>query len=204
MLDSFKNNINWLAQCKRRQYYPIDKSDRARLNAFEYGWKSFNNLYSEIKHGTDREKMKLCVSKYINAEDFVKANNKLILKYCNIDHEVYLADDQYKALNPKISQQVNKLRLAMTNNAYSESINYLLDTLYTVRNARVHGSFGTGKVHFNFLPKIIYTINIQILSGKLNVTTEFLQRVIDEEISMIRSNYLKNSRKNSNAEKGKI
>ena len=54
------------------------------------------------------------------------------------------------------------------------------------------------------MTKIIYTINIQILSGKLNVTTDFLQRVIDEEISMIKSNYSKISRKNSNTEKEKV
>ena len=161
----------------------MDRSDHAGLTAFEFGWKSFNNLYSEFKVGTDREKMRACLDKYIVAQDFINTNKKFLVGFCDIDHRIYMKDAQYKDLTPKISSQVQRLRRSIDAGDHSEAMKHLLDCLYTVRNARVHGSFGTGTVRFSFLPSVIYKINVAILASKMLTSEEVLGDAIDAEVA---------------------
>jgi hypothetical protein len=189
MYASVTNNLNWLAQCQKRRYYPIDRSDRSGLTAFEYGWKSFNNLYSEFSIKPDRKKMDLCIEKYINPSDYFERNKRDLYKFCDIDHKVYLENDQYENLNPKLSEEVKRMRHAIQNEDCSYTIKCLLDCLYRVRNARVHGAIGTGDVSFAFLPKAIFTLNIAILCSKLNVSEDSLGIEIDNKINKIRHGY---------------
>ena len=184
MFSGTENNINWLAQCKKKVDYPVDRSDRAGLTAFEYGWKSFNNLYSEFKVGPDREKMRACLDKYIVAQDFINANKKSLVGFCDIHHRIYMTDAQYEGLNPKLSSQVQRLKESIAAGDHSGVMTHLLDCLYTVRNARIHGSFGTGKVRFSFLPRVIYKINVAILASKLSTSEEVLEAAIDEEVAL--------------------
>lgn len=182
MFSEIENNINWLAQCKKRAKYPVDRSDHAGLTAFEYGWKSFNNLYSEFKAGPDREKMRACLNKYIVAQDFINTHRKSLVGFCDIHHHVYMTDVQYEDLNPRISNQVQRLKESIAADDHSGSMTQLLDCLYTIRNARVHGSFGTGEVKFSFLPSVIYKINVAILASKLSTSAEALEAAIDAEV----------------------
>lgn len=187
MFDNVKNNINWLAQCKKRRGYPIDQSDRAGLNAFEYGWKSFNNLYNEFDTKPDRKKMILCIEKYIDEDQFFNAYHKDLTKFCDIEHRVYLADKQYESLNPEMSKKVISLKKAIDIQDCASVLTELVACLYFVRNARIHGSFGTGKTIFSFLPKAIYLLNISILSSKLKVSCNQLEFEIDKRISEIKT-----------------
>lgn len=186
MLSTYKNNINWLAQCKKRMYYPVDRPDYAGLTAFEYGWKSFNNLYSEFKSGPDREKMRACFKKYVSAKDFFEKNRKSLIKFCDIDHHIYMMDDQYGNLGPKIGNQVLQLKEAIDKEEYQTIIENLMACLYTVRNARIHGSFGTGETRFVFLPKSIYEINISILTSKLHISRNELETAINKALSNLK------------------
>ena len=52
------------------------------------------------------------------------------------------------------------LRRGLVAGDHRGAMTHLLDCLYTIRNARVHGSFGTSEVKFSFLPNVIYKINI--------------------------------------------
>lgn len=189
MFENVKNNINWLTQCKRRFKYPIDQSDRVGLTAFEYGWKSFNNLYSEFKKGYDRQKMEQCIKKYIDTEDYVSLYKNDIIRFCKVDHHIYLSDDQYESLNHKLSKHVFNLKNALESGNSSQVIYSLVDCLYVIRNARVHGSFGTGKVYFQFLPKAIYTLNIHILSKKLSISVDIITAEIDKRLVEIKSGF---------------
>ncbi len=187
MLDNVKNNINWLAQCKRRFKYPIYQSDICGLTAFEYGWKSFNNLYSEFKKGYDKEKMIKCVDKYIDAKAYVSLYRDDIIRFCDVEHRIYLGDSQYESLNHKLSGYVCNLRDSLESDDSFNVIHSLINCLYVIRNARVHGAFGTGKVHFSFLPKAIYTLNIHILSSKLGVSIDTIKSEIDNQLTEIKS-----------------
>gem|GEM_PF-4024689 len=160
MFTAVENNINWLAQCKRRMRYPIDQSDRAGLSAFEYGWKCFNNIYAELKSNPDRQKMYDCIEKYLDREVFFRENKKDLQRFCEIDHKIYLADENYNSLNPSLSPKVEELYKSILDCNFIDTPKRLIDCLYVVRNARVHGSFGTGKVSFVYLPKSIFTLNI--------------------------------------------
>lgn len=175
-----ENNINWLAQCLRRMRYPIDNSERVGLSAFEYGWKSFNSLYSKFNAKTDRQRMYDCLEKHLNHESFFVDNERDLHRFCEVDHKIYIADDNYNALNPKLSSQVQSLKEALNSKNYVTTPLRLVDCLYTVRNARIHGSFGTGRVYFSYLPKAIFLLNIFILCSKLGVTKRDLLDQIDK------------------------
>jgi hypothetical protein len=183
MFKSVENNINWLAQCKRRMYYPIDHSDKVGLSAFEYGWKSFNNIFDEFS-GTAKKKMYDCLDRYLDFDDFFQNHQQDLEKFCSIDHKIYMEDKDYNSLNPKLSIQVKELQKSILAFNHYETPKRLVDCLYTVRNARIHGSFGTGKVYFSYLPKSIYILNVYLLSTKLNVSRtqllEEIQRKTDE------------------------
>lgn len=189
MYQNISNNINWLAQCQRRLKYPIDQSDRVGLTAFEYGWKSFNNIYSEFNERKDKEKMQSCIKKYIDPQSYVATYRKDLHGFCQIDHKIYLTDEQYKSLNPKLSKSVSKIRDNLVNGKYAETVNYLVDCLYIIRNARIHGALGTGKIYFTFLPKAIYSLNIEILSSKLTIPINDIESEIKRQLSIIKSEY---------------
>ena len=189
MFTSVENNINWLAQCKRRMYYPIDHSEKVGLSAFEYGWKCFNNIYAEFKSNPDRQKMYDCLEKYLDHEEFFQKNKKDLKRFCEIDHKLYIEDENYNSLNPKLSLQVTELHKSILDCNYTETTKRLVDCLYIVRNARVHGSFGTGKVGFAYLPKSIFMLNIYILSSKLRITKTELMEEVERKLNDIKSKF---------------
>jgi hypothetical protein len=188
MFDSIENNINWLAQCKRRIYYPIDHSERVGLSAFEYGWKSFNNIYDEFKSGSAKNRMYECLDRYLDSDEFFKNHQHDLEKFCTIDHRIYVQDENYNSLNPKLSSQVEELQKSILACNHIETPKKLIDCLYTIRNARIHGSFGTGKVYFSYLPKSIFSLNIYILSTKLNISKIQLLKEIERKTKEIKSN----------------
>jgi hypothetical protein len=131
-----------------------------------------------------------CIEKYLNPDEYFENNKRDLNKFCSVHHIVYLEDDNYNLLNPKLSKQVEELQKSLLDSNHIETPKRLVDCLYTIRNARVHGSFRTGKIYFSYLPKSIFMLNIYILSAKLNVPKIQLVKEVERKTKEIKRSFV--------------
>jgi hypothetical protein len=177
-----KNNINWLAQCKRRIDNPKDLSEEVGFSAFEYGWKSFNNLYSNHKGKKSREQMHRCINLHVNAEKFIKVMKSNITDLC--DGSLNMDFESHKSLM-KYQLQANELKKLLSMDKHTETMESLIDCLYSIRNARTHGDCCSKRELYPYLPRLILELNILILCNENNVTRMKVDSLIENQIEQI-------------------
>lgn len=160
--------LNWLAQCKRRLYYPLDTSERSGLSAFEYAWKAVNNLYAPFPGRPDKKKMYACLDAYLNKRNFLETNRSRMITLCNdvSSGRFAIYDVAARDLFPKACIHSDELKRAVSSNDENLGAEALVDLLDVFRNARIHGQWGTGRTYFARLPRITYELCIHLLSGK--------------------------------------
>src|SRR5437870_12869252 len=92
---SHKSVTNWLAQCKRRMQWPLDRSEEVGLSAFEYAWKGFNVLYSDFKGKTDKLKMYACIDAYLDSAAYIGSSGETLKMLTDL-----LLSDHFPGNNP--------------------------------------------------------------------------------------------------------
>ncbi len=173
--------INWLAQCKRRLYYPLDSSERAGLSAFEYAWKAFNNLYAPFPGKPDKKKMYACLDVYLNKRDFIETNRSRIVALCDdiSSGKFAIHGLANHDLFPKAHEYSKGLEKALKSDDEDWGTKALVDLLYIFRNARIHGQWGTGRTYFARLPRSMYELCIHLLSGKTQHGIEAIVALVE-------------------------
>jgi hypothetical protein len=163
-------SLHWLAQAQRRLVMPIEPTEEIPFLAFEYAWKVVNRLYNSLsipkvlipETGKERDatakESTLHLFKELDATSKVIEENRLdIRKLCDCVLEV--SDPEYLPgkrgfitfdesppeeageLRKSAVEKCERLAKAVTASNYEEASEALVETLLSVRNARVHAAF---------------------------------------------------------------
>ena len=163
-------SLHWLAQAERRLDFPTDSSEQVPFQAFEYAWKVLNRLSNLLavpkisiletnkkRERTAREKALYLLQYYGVTQQIIERNKDKIRYLCDcvleISDQAYLGEKRgFVSFEDLAPEKQKKLRQsAMTKckglaNFMDAPINYdqaaetLIETLLSVRNARVHAS----------------------------------------------------------------
>jgi hypothetical protein len=164
------NNIHWLAQCQRRLLFPIEPTEEVSFAAFEYGWKVLNRLYNELtipkvlldavsgkkREANAKESILFLFKTFGVAQAIIEQNRSSIQDLCDcvleVSDKAYMGDKRgfitFDDVSEKKAFELSECAIAkcktladaihQTN--YDEAAAALVETLLSVRNARVHAA----------------------------------------------------------------
>jgi hypothetical protein len=163
-------SLHWLAQAERRLDFPTDSSEQVPFQAFEYAWKVLNRLYNLLsvpkivvpetnkkKERSAKEKALYLLQYYGVTQRIIDSNKDKIRYLCDcvleISDKAYLGEKRgFVSFEDSAPEEQKKLRksamakckrLADSMDApinYDQAAELLIETLLSVRNARVHAS----------------------------------------------------------------
>jgi hypothetical protein len=164
------NNIHWLAQCQRRLEFPVEGTEEKSFAAFEYAWKVINRLYNELtipkvldadsmkwREANAKESTLFLFKNYDVTRAVIERNRVLIQSFCDCVLEVsdkacmgekrgFITFDDVSAtkasqLRESSVAKCETLVKAIDLKDYEAAAAALVETLLSVRNARVHASY---------------------------------------------------------------
>jgi hypothetical protein len=224
------NNIHWLAQCQRRLFFPIDESEQVPFVAFEYGWKVLNRLYSELsipklitengkaRNRNTKESLLYMFEHYGVTQPIIVKNCHLIKRLCDCvlgerGHLTFEDESEEGAvvLRTSAMEKCRVLVTAIEEKDYSGAMSGLVETLLSVRNARVHADISVphnlpaggesmsavrtrGKAdsmhrhdeEVHVVAEIVLAIGTTMIAAKTEQQYDVIQEYVDSRVQQIR------------------